>query len=156
MKRGKWKARSLSTAVCRTFLNVLNEEASHHTLFCRFMGTLDRSVNTLPSCALSYVRLSDRRNSFFFFFFFSWKFTMIFLVVFCSVTVACFSASFNVSTGILLQLKRLYFTSLFWSLWQMQSQQRNHFSFLAYTQAIAFHTCLSTDKSKRRKFLSNY
>lgn len=35
---GKWKACSSLTAVCRAFLNVLNEDASQHTLFCRVTG----------------------------------------------------------------------------------------------------------------------
>lgn len=46
------------------------------------------------------------------FFFSPWKFPVSSLVVFCSVSVACFSAPFNVLTGILLQLKQLYFTCL--------------------------------------------
>lgn len=49
---------------------------------------------------------------FFLFFFPPWKFPVSSLVVFCSVSVACFSAPFNVLTGILLQLKQLYFTCL--------------------------------------------
>lgn len=61
---------------------------------------------------------------------------MSFLVVFCNVTVACFSASFNVLTGILLQLKQLYFTSLVLDLFH------GLFSFLIYTHILEFN-CLS-------------
>lgn len=94
---------------CRAFLSILNTKAYNTLCFLRSWDTFYHGVNTLPSCALSHLCLSDQIK-----FFFLGNLPTSFLVVICSVTVACFSAPFSVLTGIFFQIKRLYFTSLAW------------------------------------------
>lgn len=59
---------------CRAFLSILNTKAYQHALFFFFLRSWDtfyHGVNTLPSCALSHLCLSDQIN------FFSWEFANV-------------------------------------------------------------------------------
>lgn len=119
--------------------------------FVELQDTLSRCKYAPFLC--SFICTPFWSNEFLFFFFFLGNLQCPFLVVFCSVTVACFSASFNVLTGILLQLKQLYFTSLVLSLLQVQCPLRNSFLFRVSLFASnhcnnTFHTYLSIDESK--------
>lgn len=133
-------------AVCKTFLNILNEEASKHAFFSRVTGHCITCKYALFPC--SFICMPFWLNELLFFF--SWKFTVSFLVVFCSVTVACFSASFNVLTGILLQLKRLYFkNSISWDFYKCNAQTytcslecRLHFSLISTDILIRTSLCV--------------
>ena len=105
---GTSKACSLLTAVCKTFLNVFEWGGlPTHFVFVELQDTLSW-CKYAPFLFLfhMYAFLIEWMTFFFL------EISVSFLVVFWNVTVACFSASFNVLTGILLQLKQLYFTSL--------------------------------------------